>query len=178
MADDGRKDAWAMGGDEPELRKPVLLTTCSDEMEAGVVQSLLASCGIPSRRRNVGMGAFMGVVLGSNRFGIEIDVAEEDLDTATRLLTAAPVDDGTEPVPEDPEEGEEPETDGRADDAEDAADPDRDVVEALYGPEDEDGKPDAGDPSTGRPTFVVLVVVLLLVLAGLALVILRALGKA
>ena len=86
-------DRWGFTKEEAELRRPVKLTTVSDEMEAGVVQSLLASCGIPSRRRNVGVGAFTGVVLGSNRFTLEIDVAAEDLPTAQRLLAARPLSD-------------------------------------------------------------------------------------
>ena len=73
-----------------DLLAPVLLTTAADEMEAGVITSLLGSAGIASRCRNKGMGSYMGIVMGSNRFGIEIDVAEKDLELAKSLLEADP----------------------------------------------------------------------------------------
>jgi hypothetical protein len=92
MAKDENLVEWALGRPE-ELQKPVLLTTAADEMEAGVITSLLGSAGIASRCRNKGMGSYMGIVMGSNRFGIEIDVAEKDLELAKSLLEADPVTD-------------------------------------------------------------------------------------
>lgn len=110
------------GRSQPDdLQAPVLLTTAADEMEAGVITSLLGSAGIASRCRNKGMGSYMGIVMGSNRFGIEIDVAEKDLELAKSLLEADPMTDeearrlletqgvenaDVEPVEEVPEEGE------------------------------------------------------------------------
>lgn len=89
-----------------DLQAPVLLTTAADEMEAGVITSLLGSAGIASRCRNKGMGSYMGIVMGSNRFGIEIDVAEKDLELAKSLLEADPMSDEEE-VEEDTAECEE-----------------------------------------------------------------------
>jgi len=91
MADDDRRSYGLPS--QPDLQKPVFLASAGDEMEAGVIRSLLESCGIPSRSRNVGIGAYMGVVLGTNRFGIEIDVAESDLEMAKKLLAAHPLSD-------------------------------------------------------------------------------------
>jgi len=94
--------SWGRKGeDEERLRKPVALTEAADEMEAAVIRSLLESCGIPSRLRNTGIGAYMGVVLGTNRFGIVIEVAEGDLETARKILAARPLsDEGAAAVPE------------------------------------------------------------------------------
>lgn len=119
MANDENPVEWGLGRPE-ELQKPVLLTTAADEMEAGVITSLLGSAGIASRCRNKGMGSYMGIVMGSNRFGIEIDVAEKDLELAKSLLAADPMSDeearrlletqgvenaDVEPVEREPEEG-------------------------------------------------------------------------
>ena len=92
MERDEKPVEW--GRSRPEdLLTPVLLTTAADEMEAGVITSLLGSAGIASRCRNKGMGSYMGIVMGSNRFGIEIDVAEKDLELAKSLLAADPMTD-------------------------------------------------------------------------------------
>ena len=103
-----RENGLEWGLPEPEsLRKPVRLTTVADEMEAGVMRSLLASCGIPSRTHSTGIGSYMSIAMGSNRYGIEIDVAEEDLEAAKEVLAAKPGEPADAP-PEAPEEPEVP----------------------------------------------------------------------
>jgi hypothetical protein len=92
MADENERGKYDLPR-EVELEKPVFLASVGDEMEAGVIRSLLESCGIPSRSRNVGVGAYLGVVLGTNRMGIEIDVAESDLEMARKILAANPLSD-------------------------------------------------------------------------------------
>jgi hypothetical protein len=192
MANDENPVEWGLGRPE-ELQKPVLLTTAADEMEAGVITSLLGSAGIASRCRNKGMGSYMGIVMGSNRFGIEIDVAEKDLELAKSLLQADPMTDdearqlletqavetaGEEPVEREPEEGDPVEV--RESDLQVAPEdviPEGDFFGEVEGEEDtaECDAPDVPEPSDRTPVSPMFWGLLLVALLVVALV-LRLLG--
>lgn len=192
MANDENPVEWGLGRPE-ELQKPVLLTTAADEMEAGVITSLLGSAGIASRCRNKGMGSYMGIVMGSNRFGIEIDVAEKDLELAKSLLQADPMTDDearrlletqavetadVEPVEREPEEGGPVEV--RESDLQVAPEdviPEGDFFGEVEGEEDtaECDAPDVPEPSDRTPVSPMFWGLLLVALLVVALV-LRLLG--
>ena len=78
-----------------ETVPPAFLAHCGPlDMEAEMLQSMLAAYGIPSFRQLPGDGAFGELILGISGNGIDIYVPETLLTEAQAILKGEPDDDG------------------------------------------------------------------------------------
>ena len=146
---------WHRSGDD-RPKDPVQVASAADEMEAGILVSLLGSCGIRAVPRNRGIGAYMGVVLGSNRYGIDIYVDGTDAAAARAVLASRPAESG--PVGE-------PEADGGADDPSEPQDV------GSESDEEEEAWEEEGSPSARKRSSPWLFLALLLVVVAIALLV-------
>lgn len=65
---------------------PVLLTTARDDCELGIIRCLLEENGVPFLTRDRESGNYMRILMGSNIFGTDILVNQEDYKMARELL--------------------------------------------------------------------------------------------
>lgn len=87
-------DAWPRGADG-QTEEPAFLVHCSPlDMEADMIESMLASYGIPSVRCLPGDGAFGKLILGMSGNGVDLYVPKTMLEDAKTLLEGEPDDDG------------------------------------------------------------------------------------
>lgn len=78
-----------MFGDKKKENKaagPVLLLTARDDCELGIIRCLLEENGVPFLTRDRESGNYMRILMGSNIFGTDIFVNEEDFERARELL--------------------------------------------------------------------------------------------
>lgn len=79
---------------EPEWRGGVYLTTVKDSMEAGILESMLDSEGIPCLKKYRGASNAMEIIMGSNSaYPIDLYVPEKALEDAKNIITAVPISD-------------------------------------------------------------------------------------
>lgn len=65
---------------------PVLLTTARDDCELGIIRCLLEENQVPFLTRDRESGNYMRILVGSNIFGTDILVNQEDFEKASELL--------------------------------------------------------------------------------------------
>ena len=89
----------------PELpvEKEAFLVSVGDVNEATMIQSLLESSGIHSVRRYRESGGYMKVYMETTVFGIDIYVAESNLETAREILESD-IDSSSDILEEDQED--------------------------------------------------------------------------
>ncbi|SDZ14923.1 putative signal transducing protein [Tindallia californiensis] len=85
------------------MEKEALLTVVSNEIEAGMVESLLAPENIPVLRKQRGAGQYMEIYMGMSMEGVELYVPVESLEKARELIR---VQETGEPL-EEPQSDEE-----------------------------------------------------------------------
>lgn len=87
--------------------EPVYLITVGTEEEAGMLESLLRSAGIPVKRVYREAGEYMRIYMGYSGFGIDLFVPAPALEQAKELVkNPCDVAEASESFPEDDEERE------------------------------------------------------------------------
>lgn len=66
--------------------KVALLTSVSSQMEAGMIETLLAEAGIPVIRKQRGAGQYLEIYMAMSTYGVELYVAEEHLEKAREMI--------------------------------------------------------------------------------------------
>jgi len=66
--------------------KVALLTSVSSQMEAGMIEALLAEADIPVIRKQRGAGQYLEIYMAMSTYGVELYVAEEHLEKARELI--------------------------------------------------------------------------------------------
>lgn len=79
------------------MEKEALLTVASNQIEAGMIESLLEEENIPVLRKQRGAGQYMEIYMGMSTEGVELYVPAESLEKASELIR---VQETEEPVEE------------------------------------------------------------------------------
>lgn len=64
-----------------------LLTSVPNEIEAGMIETLLAEENIPVIRKQRGAGQYLEIYMGTSTYGVDLYVAEEHLEMAKTLIS-------------------------------------------------------------------------------------------
>jgi len=74
---------YVMGGTVMDV---ALLTSVPNEIEAGMIETLLAEENIPVIRKQRGAGQYLEIYMGTSTYGVDLYVAEEHLVMAKTLI--------------------------------------------------------------------------------------------
>ncbi|HEY5586109.1 MAG TPA: DUF2007 domain-containing protein [Ruminiclostridium sp.] len=78
--------------------KEAYLTTAANSIEAGMIEGLLESNGIPMLKKFRGVDGYLDIYMGSTNFGVDIYVPSKSLENAKDIIEIK-----TELVEEDPQ---------------------------------------------------------------------------
>jgi len=65
------------------------LVNFEDDREVVIIESLLASCGIPLHRKYKGLGGYFKILTGMSAFGVDLYVPKSQLEAAKEILNSA-----------------------------------------------------------------------------------------
>ncbi|RQD68590.1 MAG: hypothetical protein D5S00_08595 [Tindallia sp. MSAO_Bac2] len=68
------------------VEKEELLTVAANDIEAGMIESMLATENIPVLRKQRGAGQYMKIYMGMSTEGVELYVPAESLEQARKLI--------------------------------------------------------------------------------------------
>jgi len=63
-----------------------LLTSVPNEIEAGMIETLLAEENIPVIRKQRGAGQYLEIYMGTSTYGVDLYVEEEHVEMAKKLI--------------------------------------------------------------------------------------------
>ena len=85
------------------VEKEALLTVASNDIEAGMIESMLSTENIPVLRKQRGAGQYMKIYMGMSTEGVELYVPAESLEKARELIRVRTSEEAPEGEAEDEE---------------------------------------------------------------------------
>jgi len=80
------------------LDTEVLLKSVSNEMEASIIESKLSEYGIPVLKKHKESGAYLGLLMGGDPFGLDLFVPSKSLEKAKDIIKSNDVDNDLKEV--------------------------------------------------------------------------------